>query len=65
MSETQGSSRALLEVVVAVVLVVGLGAIFLGVLGWLAGIFWTLFKLAILVLVIYLVARLLLSRHRE
>jgi hypothetical protein len=64
MSETQGSSRALLEVVVAVVLVIALGAIFIGVLGWLAGIFWTVFKLAVLALIIYLVARLLLSRHR-
>jgi hypothetical protein len=64
MSETHGSSRALLEVVVAVVLVIALGAIFIGVLGWLAGIFWTVFKLAVLALIIYLVARLLLSRHR-
>lgn len=63
MSEAN-SSRALLEVLVAVVLVVALGAIFIGVLGWLAGIFWLLFKLAVLFVVIYLVVRLLLSRHR-
>lgn len=64
MSETQGTPRAMLEVIVAVVLVIAFGAILLGVLGWLAGIFWWLFKLALLVLVIYLVARVLLSRHR-
>ncbi|HUD68744.1 MAG TPA: hypothetical protein VMQ40_00755 [Acidimicrobiales bacterium] len=64
MSETQGTSRPLLEVVVAVVLVIALGAIFIGVLGWLAGIFWWLFKLAVLIGVIYLVVRLLLARHR-
>jgi hypothetical protein len=64
MSETQESSRPLLEVVVAVVLVVALGAILIGVLGWLAGIFWWLFKLAVLIGVIYLVVRLLLARHR-
>ncbi len=64
MSETQESSRPLLEVVVAVVLVVALGAIFIGVLGWLAGIFWWVFKLAVLIGVIYLVVRLLLARHR-
>jgi hypothetical protein len=64
MSETQGTSRSLLEVVVAVVLVIALGAIFIGVLGWLAGLFWTVFKLAVLALVIYLVVRLLLARRR-
>jgi hypothetical protein len=51
-------------VVVAVVLVIALGAIFIGVLGWLAGLFWTVFKLAVLALVIYLVVRLLLARRR-
>jgi hypothetical protein len=64
MSEAQGTSRALLEVVVAVVLVVALAAIFIGVLGWLAGIFWTVFKFAALAIVIYLVVRLLLARHK-
>jgi hypothetical protein len=64
MSETQGTSRALLEVVVAVVLVVALAAIFIGALSWLAGIFWTLFKLAVLAIVVYLVVRLLLARRK-
>jgi hypothetical protein len=57
------SSRALLEVIVAVVLVAAVAAIGFGVLGWLAGAIWTLVKVVILVGVLYLVIRLLLARR--
>jgi hypothetical protein len=63
-SESTGTSRALLEVIVAVVLVVAVAAIVIGVLSWLAGAFWFLVKLAVIALVIFLVVRLLLRRHR-
>jgi hypothetical protein len=58
------SSHALVEVVVGVILIVALGSVLIGVLGWLAGAFWWLFKVAVLIGVCYLVVRLLMSRHR-
>ncbi|HEV3213687.1 MAG TPA: hypothetical protein VGZ03_09870 [Acidimicrobiales bacterium] len=64
MSESTGTSRALVEVIVAVVLVVAVAAIVIGVLSWLAGVFWLLVKLAVIGLVIFLVVGLLLRRHR-
>jgi hypothetical protein len=63
-SESTQSSRAYIEVIVAVVLVVAVAAIVIAVLGWLAGAFWWLVKLAVIALVVYLVVRLLLRRHR-
>lgn len=62
---TNGTSRALIEVIVAVVLVVAVAAIMIGVLSWLAGAFWWLVKLAVIALVIFVVVRLLMSRHRS
>jgi len=64
MSESTGTSRALIEVIVAVVLVVAVAAIVIGVLSWLAGAFWFLLKLAVIGLVIFLVVSLLIRRHR-
>lgn len=64
MSESTGTSRALIEVIVAVVLVVAVAAIVIGVLSWLAGAFWFLLKLAVIGLVIFLVVSLLVRRHR-
>jgi len=64
MSQTEGSSRALIEVVVAVVLVVAVAAIVIGVLSWLAGAFWLLVKLAIIALAVFIVVRLMMRRHR-
>lgn len=65
MSESSGSgSKALVEVVVAVVLVIALAAVVIGVLSWLAGAFWWLIKLAVIALVAYVIARLLIRRHR-
>jgi hypothetical protein len=63
-SESTGTSRALIEVIVAVVLVVAVAAIVIGVLSWLAGAFWFLLKLAVIGLVIFLVVSLLVRRHR-
>jgi len=63
MSESSGS-RALVEVIVAVVIVVAVAAVAIGVLSWLAGAFWWLVKVAIIALVAYLIARLLVRRHR-
>jgi hypothetical protein len=63
-SESTQSSRAYIEVIVAVVLVVAVAALMIAVLGWLAGAFWWLVKLAVISLVAYLVVRLLLRRHR-
>jgi hypothetical protein len=63
-SESSGTSRALIEVIVAVVLVVAVAAIVIGVLGWLAGAFWWLFKLAVIGLVIFVVVSLLMRRRR-
>jgi 4-hydroxybenzoate polyprenyltransferase len=62
---TTSSSRALIEVIVAIVLVVAFASILLSVLGWLVGALWWIFKVAVLVIVIYLVARLLISRRRS
>lgn len=59
------SSRALIEIIVAIVLVVAFASIFLSLLGWLASALWWLFKVAVVVVVIFLVVRLLLSRHRS
>ena len=64
MSESTGTSRALVEVIVAVVLVVAVAAVVIGVLSWLAGAFWFLLKLAVIGLVIFLVVSLLVRRHR-
>ena len=64
MSQSSGTSRALVEVLVAVVLVIAVAAIVIGVLSWLAGAFWWLVKLAVIALVIFVVVRLLMSRHR-
>jgi len=64
MSQSSGTSKALVEIVVAVVLVVAVAAIVIGVLGWLAGAFWWLVKLAVIALVIFVVVRLLMSRRR-
>lgn len=58
------SSRALIEIIIAIVLVVAFASIFLTVLGWLAGALWWLFKVAVVVIVIFLVVRLLMNRHR-
>ena len=58
MSESSGS-RALVEVIV-----VAVAAVAIGVLSWLAGAFWWLVKVAIIALVAYLIARLLVRRHR-
>src|ERR1700693_3510202 len=55
MSQSSGTSKALVEIVVAVVLVVAVAAIVIGVLGWLAGAFWWLVKLAVIALVIFVV----------
>jgi hypothetical protein len=55
----------LLEVVVAIVLVIAFASILLAVLGWLAGALWWLFKIAVLAVVIYVVVRLLISRHAK
>jgi hypothetical protein len=63
-SERPRTSRALVEVVVAVVLVVAVAAIAIGVLSWLAGAFWWLVKVAVVVGIAYLVVRVLLRRHR-
>jgi len=63
MSESSGS-RALVEVIVAVVIVVAVAAVAIGFLSWLAGAFWWLVKVAIIALVAYLIARLLVRRHR-
>lgn len=60
---TASSSRALLEVIVAIVLVVAFASILLTVLGWLAGAVWWLFKLAFLAVIIYVVVRVLMSRR--
>ncbi len=65
MSEVTRSSRALLEVIVAVVLVVAAAAIVIGVLGWLSSAFWTLLKVVVLVGVVYVVVRVLLSRNKS
>jgi len=64
MSESSGTSRALIEVIVAVVLVVAVAAIVLGVLSWLAGAFWWLLKLAIIGLAVFIVVSLLVRRRR-
>ena len=45
-------------------LVVAVAAILIAVLGWLAGAFWWLFKLAFIAVVVYVVVRLLLRRRR-
>jgi 4-hydroxybenzoate polyprenyltransferase len=62
-AQRTSSSRALVEVILAIVLVVAVASILLAVLGWLAGALWWLFKIAVLVIVIYVIARILLSRH--
>jgi hypothetical protein len=62
---TTSSSRALLEVIVAIVLVVAFASILLTVFGWLVGAVWWIFKVGVLVIAIFLVARLLISRNRS
>jgi hypothetical protein len=62
-SESRRSSRSLLEVIVAIVLVVFVAAVMIGVLHWLAGAFWLLVKLAVIGVAAFLVVRLLMRRR--
>jgi hypothetical protein len=63
MTQVRSSSKALLEIIVAVVLVIAVASILFTVLGWLGSALWWLVKVAVLVAVIYVLARVMLSRH--
>ena len=60
----ESTSRALLDVIVAVVLVIAAASVLLFLLGALEGIVWWILKIAILFAVLYLGVRLVVSRSR-
>ncbi len=60
----ESTSRALLDVIVAVVLVIAAASVLIFLLGALEGIVWWILKIAILFAVLYLVVRLVVSRSR-
>ena len=60
----ESTSRALLDVIVAVVLVIAAASVLIFLLGAPEGIVWWILKIAILFAVLYLVVRLVVSRSR-
>ena len=65
MPKTESSSRSLTQTLVAVVLVVFVAAVLFAVLGWLAGAFWWLVKVAVVGIAAYLIVRAVLRRDRS
>jgi hypothetical protein len=63
--KTDSSPRSLTQTLVAVVLVVFVAAVLFAVFGWLAGAFWWLVKVAVFVLIAYLIVRAVLRRDRS
>lgn len=62
--EHRSSERALLEIVVAVVIVIAAGVLLLGIVSFFAGLIGTLVKIALFVFIVYLVIRVMSSRRR-
>lgn len=62
MAEGSGT-KALFEVVIAIVLVVAAAAILLGALSWLSSILWLVFKFVLLAAVVYVVVRIVVHRR--